>query len=246
MKKNVTLYEGPGGIYYGRYRVKVHDAVRGVVTIQRNVSTLLTDKRAAQKIANDRRDADWQKFWAGEKGTAKPLRLRDTTPTCGQIVDIYLEKSTSPYAKALVDVFLRVVAEGVGHWTSDYERAREVHLSALNRKAMIAFRDQEARRKAGLPITLNNVSINTYMRQAKSLFARRSLEHYLALNLPMTNIRDWAEAATLNEDHYEQGYVAFSPEEMATADQASEQLLELAKLLEASGDMTHARRNKNA
>jgi hypothetical protein len=224
----------------------VHDAVRGVMTIQRNVSTLSTDKRAAQKIANDRREADWQKFWEGANGKAKPTRLRDTTPTCGQIVDIYLEKSASPYAKAVADVFLRVVAEGVGRWTENYERAREVRLSALNRKAMIAFRDQEARQAAGLPITLNNVSINTYMRQAKMLFARRAIEHYLALNLPMANIRDWAEAATLNEDHYEQGYVAFSAEEMRVADQASEQLLELAKLLEASGDMTHARRNKNA
>ena len=69
--------------------------------------------------------------------------------------------------------------------------------------------------------------------------------HYLDLALPH-NLRDWAEVPMLEEDHYEQKFIAIPPAKMAEADAAAPQMLDLAKLLEAQGNLTHARRAKNA
>jgi hypothetical protein len=252
--KNVTLYNphntnpSSSNVWYARFRVKVHDPSRGIVTIQRNLSTLLaateSNRRQAQKIANDRRDEALKAFWADANGKA-PLKLRDTTPTCGQILDIFLKHSASAYARQVGDVFLTVVAEGVGRWIDQRERARDVRLSALTKSAMIAFRDQVARKAAGLPIKLNAVSINTYMRQAKSVFSRKAREHYLHLTIPPT-IRDWAETSTLDENHYEQKFIAIESYMLEAADAASHQMLEFSKTYEADGRMTLARRWKNA
>ena len=82
--KNVHLYQtDKNPCWTARYRVKVHDPVRGVMTRQRNISTLLpkTDayNRAAQKIANDRRDEDIKRFWAAANGKQEqPMKLRDS------------------------------------------------------------------------------------------------------------------------------------------------------------------------
>lgn len=254
--KNVKLYNN-NGIWYARYRIKeVVDAASGMFRSRHpNISTMLpaTEKyRAqAQKIANDRRVEDIKEFWAVVHGKQeRPRKLHDFTPTCGQIVDLYLEKSTINYKKEVSDVFLTVVAEGVGGWgdPADRNKAREVHLSQLTTKTMLAFRDQSARnavaQKLGLRMR-NEVSINTYMRQAKSVFSRKARMHYLDLHLPH-NLRDWADVPMLDEDHYEQKFIAIEPDKMAAADAAAPQMLELAKLLEAQGKLTHARRAKNA
>ena len=182
--------------------------------------------------------------------TSSPSKLRDSTPTCGQIVDLYLEKSTIGYKKEVSDVFLTVVAEGVGGWgnPADREKARDIRLSQLTAKTMLAFRDQVARKAAAKKLglrTRNEVSINTYMRQAKSVFSRHARMHYLDLALPH-NLRDWAEVPMLEEDHYEQKFIAIEPAKMAEADAAAPQMLELARLLEAQGNLTHARRARNA
>ena len=50
----------------------------------------------------------------------------------------------------------------------------------------------------------------------------------------------------LEEDHYEQKFIAIEPAKMAEADAAAPQMLDLAKLLEAQGNLTHARRARNA
>ena len=195
-----------------------------------------------------------KKFWAAAEGNPprrkEPFKLRDSTPTCGQIVDLYLEKSNVGYKRQVADVFLTVVAEGVGGWgdPADRDKARDIRLSQLTTKTMLAFRDQAARKAVAKKLGLrerNEVSINTYMRQAKSVFARKARMHYLGLNLPPT-IRDWAEVPHLDEDHYEQKFVAFDREEMKAADEASKQMLELSRTYQEAGRLTKARLWKNA
>ena len=94
--KNVSLYQtDKDPCWMARYRMKVHTE-RGMITRQRNISTLLpktdANKAQAQKIANDRRDEDIKRFWAAANGPhtaclggkqAQPIRLgeRGSTPT---------------------------------------------------------------------------------------------------------------------------------------------------------------------
>lgn len=66
MKKDVNIYQPSGSkFYYASYRTQVNDSKRGEVTVQRNLSTRLTDPVAAQKWANDKREKDMRNFIAG-------------------------------------------------------------------------------------------------------------------------------------------------------------------------------------
>lgn len=57
--KDCNIYTPAGKpCYYANYRVKKEDPVRGVVTIQRNISTGLTDPVQAQAAANKMRETD--------------------------------------------------------------------------------------------------------------------------------------------------------------------------------------------
>ena len=110
--KNVNLCQtDENPCWTARYRVKVHDPVRGVITRQRHISTLLpateANRAAAQKIANDRRNEDIKRFWAAANDPhmarlggkqAQPTTLRGSTPTLGEIVEVS-------------DVFLTVVTK---------------------------------------------------------------------------------------------------------------------------------------
>jgi hypothetical protein len=59
VKRDCHIYIPNGKpCYYANYRVKKNDPVRGVVVIQRNISTGLTDPVEAQAAANKMRDKE--------------------------------------------------------------------------------------------------------------------------------------------------------------------------------------------
>lgn len=74
---DTAINRRPDGFFYTNYRVKVKDPERGFVTAQRQRSTKETDPRAAQKVANAMREADWKDFFARlTPQEAKTLRFR--------------------------------------------------------------------------------------------------------------------------------------------------------------------------
>jgi len=74
---DTTISRRADGFFYTNYRVKVKDPEWGIVTAQRQRSTKETDPRAAQKVANAMREADWKDFFASlTPQEAETLRFR--------------------------------------------------------------------------------------------------------------------------------------------------------------------------
>ena len=101
MNKNTNIYQpaGEGTIWYANFRVQGKHV---------NRSTRAIDKKTAQAIANKlRNDALLGRFDVVPKA-------REDSPTCGQIVDRYLETTAVQSSHEVAQDFLTVVAQGAG------------------------------------------------------------------------------------------------------------------------------------
>jgi hypothetical protein len=191
---NVAVFKRHDSPYYiCKYRVKMRDAEGGIRTVQRTLSTQTADKQVARKRANAKRTEDIARFHDRKEGTT--VNLRDDSPRCGQIVDLYLAAAQNKSAKNVVRDFLVVVAEGA-MILCDAQKARDIRLSQLTAGHMLKWREQALRLKLGLePRTPAN--INYYMRTARSIFSRRNkVEMYHKLRVP-TTIDKWRDISLL-------------------------------------------------
>ena len=192
MKKNANLMFR-NGCWYANYRVKVKDALGNVKTLQRFVSTRQTDRRIAQAVANKMREDDWAVY----NGVLIDRRvpLRDISGTVAQLLKVFREQRTELRAAHRVEeAFLAVLSEGTD--TPNKEDVRKLYLNRLNEAIVQRFREQVFR-KAVYKKTKDegvkprkDVTVNSVMRMAKSIFSARAMEAYQAagLKLPQTAI----------------------------------------------------------
>ena len=194
--KNVNIYPNKeSGIYYASYRTKVNDPMRGEVIIQRNVSTGLKNKQMAQKFANQKRQDDIDAFAAGKNKT--PNIAHPVAPTCGEIIERYLQSSDVKSAKNVVKAFCILITEGLGQVALDAKERQKfvapINLSTISPEQLISFRDQTAKKKLGLPLREAN-NIHFIMRTGKSIFGRRASDYYRDLRIP-SNIEEWSKVS---------------------------------------------------
>jgi integrase len=184
MKKNVNIYIPKGkSVYFANFRTQIIHPERGRMTVQINRSTNSCDRKTAQKIANNMRNE-------AALGRFEQLpKLREESPTCGQICDAFLATSPIKSKAQVCRDFLTVVAEGTG--VADKAAARAVRLSALNHEAMLRFRSEARGRDAS--------TVNALMRSAKSIFSKRAREFYRGFNLPAGMLEGWMKLSRLNE-----------------------------------------------
>lgn len=186
--KNIDIHRSEAnGIYYARYRTKINDPVQGEITIQRNISTGLTNRLLAQRWANNKQQEDLREFLRGTKVKVKT----HGNVTCGQVIDRFLKHSQLTSKKEIVKDFCILVAEGLGQFNLDRSQREEfvypTSLATLSPEQLIAFRDQKEQLRGA-----NN--IHAIMRSGKSLFSRRAMDYYRDLNIP-ANVRAWMEVS---------------------------------------------------
>jgi integrase len=214
MNKNVYIFKERGGqklpYYLCSYRVKVHDRNRGIITIQRTLSTGAADRPTAQQRANELRKKDIARFYAKEE---KAPNLHSDCPTCGHVVDLFLKHSTNGSSRNAARAFLTVVAEGALILGDEAGRrkAREIRLSELTDRHMLRFKKQEARLKANQQAR-RDATVDYYIRTARSIFTNK--ETYLDVNLP-GNLHKWREDIALINGHSSSGYTQI-PAELLT------------------------------
>jgi len=194
MKKNVNIYLPKGkSVYFANFRRRIIDPEKGPITVQVNRSTNATDRKTAQTIANHMRNEA-----ACERFELLP-KLRESTPTCGQVCDRFLATSPIKTKAQVCNDFLNVVAEGAGIKAAGGRlspahkaEARAVRLSALTHEAMLRFRSQEGGRDVS--------SVNMLLRSAKSIFSKRAREFYKGtFELPNCLLEGWMKVSRLKE-----------------------------------------------
>jgi hypothetical protein len=188
MKKDVNIYQPKGTkIYYATYRTEVNHPEQGEIIVQRNISTGLINRLAAQRWANDRRKEDVRNFVAG-----KEIESRSPV-SCGEIIDCYLEHCQQTSANKVVKAFCILVAEGLGQLDLKPEEretfVRSVQLSALSADHVNDWREENllGRRTAA--------NIHAIMRTGKGIFAQHALGYYRKLSsfhrgYP-ANVKEW-------------------------------------------------------
>lgn len=206
MNKNVYIFNERKGqklpYYLCSYRVRVHDPHRGIITVQRTLSTGFADRPSAQLRANKLRKADIAHFNAKE---GKVVNMQNECPTsCGQIIDLFLQHSTNGSSRNAARAFLTVVAEGALILGDEAGRckAREMLLSELTDRAMLRFKKQEARIKARRD-PRSDATVDYFMRTARSIFADKEI--FLDMYLPAT-LQKWREDIALINGHSRSGF----------------------------------------
>lgn len=196
MNQNVNIYIPAGkAVFYANFRMKEKDPKNPAIvrTRQVNRSTGSPDRRTAQRIANDMRNSALQGLFETVP------KLRDDCPTVGKVIDTYLAATRVATAKVVVRNFLTVVAEGSG-LIDDREAARKIRVNSLSAETMQAFRDMThwPPDHPNRPVR-TATTINSIMRSARGIFARRAAELYRGLALPQSAITDWLSVSYLTD-----------------------------------------------
>lgn len=245
------------GCWYATYRVPVMDPTKGRITVQRNRRTSTTNGLEATKMGNKWRDEERLAFRSGGKAgeNSSFVPLRDNGPTCGQVLDLYLNLSKVGNKKRLVEFFVIAVAEGLGWDPETSEKAvRELRVSRLTDEMMRAFRRQDYRNvhlkidpRTGKLNKRNNVTVNTIMRGAKSIFTDEAMvEFYGRLTLPVQQINAWKGVKFLEVNKQALRYRAPTFDVWASMDGSTGIMLRLARWHAAAGRSMKANQWRNA
>jgi hypothetical protein len=219
LTKDVNIYQPKGSrIFYANYRLYAPDT--GEVLGQRNKSTGLSNRRAAQQWANKEYEHDLRELFSGREIAIVPKRIVESGVTCGEVIDLYLQNCRQTSVKGVVAEFCVVVAECRGMELKPRQReefVRSVKVSELSSSEFADWREQNLQGKR----TPNN--IHAIMRTAKGLFTQAVLHHYRDLsgfrNKYPDNIEEWKKVSKpKRQEGEDQTFQAIDPEKLERMD----------------------------